>query len=76
MEAKEIGSGTIFGIAKRQLLDRLQNRIIVADFREVTGTFKGFMNGIKGNPSVSFGRNERVYGQNEDSGLSAVFRNC
>ena len=60
MGPKEVGSGTVFGTAKRQLPDRLQNRIIVADFREVTGTFKGFMNGIKGNPSMSFGRNERV----------------
>ena len=60
MGPKEVSSGTVFGTAKRQLPDRLQNRIIVDDFREVTGTFKGFMNGIKGNPSMSFGRNERV----------------
>ena len=60
MGPKEIDSGIVFGTAKMQLPDRLQNRIIVKDFWEVTGTFKGFMNGIKRNPSESFGRNERV----------------
>ena len=35
------GSVTVFGTAKRQLPDRLQNRIIVDDFREVTGTLRG-----------------------------------
>ena len=40
MGLKEISSGTVFGTAKRQLPDRLQNRIIIDDFREVTGTLK------------------------------------
>jgi len=43
MGPKEVGSGTVFGTAKRQLLDRLQNRIIIDDFQEVTGTLRGFI---------------------------------
>ena len=46
MGPKEIGSGTVFGTAKRQLPDRLQNRKIVADFREVTGTLRGCIFGM------------------------------
>ena len=46
MGLKEIGSGTIFGTAKRQLPDRLQNRIIVVDFWEVTGTLRGCIFGM------------------------------
>ena len=46
MGPKEIGSGTVFGIAKMQLPDRMQNRIIVEDFWEVDGPFKRFVYGI------------------------------
>ena len=46
MGPKEIGSGMVFGTAKRQLPDRLQNQIIVADFREVTGTLRGCIFGM------------------------------
>ena len=46
MGPKEVGSGTVFGTAKRQLPDRLQNRIIVDDFREVTGTLRGYIFGM------------------------------
>ena len=60
MGLKEISSGTVFGTAKRQLPDRLQNQIIVEDFREVTGTLRGCIFGISRNPSKSFERNEKV----------------
>ena len=46
MGPKEVGSGTVFGTAKRQLPDRLQNRIIVDDFREVTGTLRDCIFGM------------------------------
>ena len=46
MGSKEVGSGTVFGTAKRQLPDRLQNQIIIEDFREVTGTLMGCIFGI------------------------------
>ena len=70
---KEIRIDTIFGIAKIQLRFRLQNRIIIGDFWEVNRTLNKFIFGMKSNPSRVSGRNERVYCQNEDSGLSAVF---
>ena len=43
MEPKEIDLGMIFGTVKMQLPIRLQNRIIVGDFREVNGIFRGFI---------------------------------
>ena len=43
MGPKEIDSGTILGTAKMQLSIRLQNRIIVEDFREAIETLKGFI---------------------------------
>ena len=46
MGPKEVSSEMVFGTAKRQLPDRLQNRIIVDDFREVTGTLRGCIFGM------------------------------
>ena len=62
MGPKEICSGIVFGISKMQLVIRLQNRIIIGDFCEVNGIFRGFIFGMYSNPSVNFGRNERVCG--------------
>ena len=46
MGSKEIDSGMVFGTAKMQLFVRLQNRIIIEDFREVIETLKGFIFGM------------------------------
>ena len=73
MEPKEIRSRTIFGTAKMQVRFRSKNRIVITDFREVKEILRGFILGMWSNFSVFSGRNEKVYGQNEDSGLSAVF---
>jgi len=54
-------------------MDRLKHRIVVTDFQKVNGTMRGFIFGIYNNPSVVSGKNENVFGQNEDLGLSVVF---